>query len=132
MSVTDPLADMFTVIRNAYRAKIDKTDFPASKLKLQILEVLKREGYIKNYRRINDKEPGVIRVYLKFKKEKTPVITNIKRISKPGLRVYVSKDKLPRVLSGMGTAIISTSSGMLTDRQARGLNVGGEVICYVW
>ena len=132
MSVTDPLADMFTVIRNASRAKKEKAEFTASKLKLEVLNVLKRAGYIKNHKYMGDKRQGIIRVYLKFKKEKTPEITNIKRISKPGLRVYVPKDKIPRVLRGMGMAIISTSSGILTDTQARSQGVGGEVICYVW
>ena len=132
MSITDPLADMFTVIRNASRAKIDRVEFPSSKLKLEILNALKKEGYIKNYKNISDQRQGIIRVYLKFKKEKRPVITNIKRISKPGLRVYVAKDKIPRVLRGMGTAIISSSSGVITDTQAQDLGVGGEVICYVW
>lgn len=132
MSVTDPLADMFTVIRNASRAKKDKAEFPSSKLKLEILEVLKREGYIKNYKHIADNKQGMVKVYLKFDKDKTAVITNVKRISKPGLRVYVVKDKIPRVLRGMGIAIISTSSGILTDLQAKKQGVGGEVICNVW
>lgn len=132
MGVSDPLADMFTVIRNASRTKIDKVEFPSSKLKLEILDVFKREGYIKNYKYIGDERQGVVRVYLKFKKGNTPTITHIKRISKLSLRVYVPKDKIPRVLQGMGMAIISTSSGILTDAQARDQGVGGEVICYVW
>lgn len=132
MSVTDPLADMFTVIRNASRAKKERLEFPSSKLKLEILNVFKKQGYIKNYKYISDNKQGMVRVYLKFKKEKTPAITNIKRISKPGLRVYVTKDEIPRVLRGMGIAVISTSSGILTDAQARSLGVGGEVVCYVW
>ncbi len=132
MSITDPLADMFTVIRNASRAKKDKAEFPSSKLKLEILGVFKKEGYIKNYKYISDNRQGRVRVYLKYKKDKTPGITNITRISKPGLRVYVAKDEVPRVLRGMGIAIISTSSGILTDKQVRSLGVGGEVICNVW
>ncbi len=132
MSVTDPIADMFTVIRNASRAKKDKVQLPSSKLKLEVLNVLKREGYIKNYKHISDEKQGRIMVYLKFNKEKAPAITNIKRISKSGLRVYVPKDKIPRVLRGMGMAIISTSSGIFTDTQARNQGVGGEVLCYVW
>lgn len=132
MSVTDPLADMFTVIRNAGRAKKDKLQIPSSKLKMEILNILKSEGYIKNYKYISDKKQGIIRVYLKFKKESTPAITNIRSISKPGRRIYVSKDEIPRVLRGMGTAIISSPSGILTDKQARNQAVGGEVICYVW
>ena len=132
MSVTDPLADMFTVIRNASRAKKDKVEFPSSKLKLGILDTLKKEGYIKNYKHISDTRQGIVRVYLKFDKDKIPAITNIKRISKPSLRVYVVKDRIPRVLRGMGMAIISTSYGILTDRQARKQGIGGEVICNVW
>ncbi|UCB57338.1 MAG: 30S ribosomal protein S8 [Candidatus Omnitrophota bacterium] len=132
MSITDPLADMFTVIRNAGNAKKDKAEFPSSKFKIEILDVLKKEGYIRNYKYISDKKQGRLRVYLRFKKEKKPAITMIKRISRPGLRVYVSKDEIPRVLRGMGMAIISTSSGILTDSQARTQGVGGEVICYLW
>ncbi len=132
MSVTDPLADMFTAIRNASRAKKIKLELPSSKLKLEVLALLKREGYIKNFKYISDKKQGMVRVYLKFKKGDMPAITNIKRISKPSLRVYVPKDKVPRVLRGMGMAIISTSSGILTDAQARSLGTGGEVVCYVW
>lgn len=132
MSITDPLADMFTVIRNASRAKKEKAEFPSSKLKLEILNVLKREGYIKNHKYMGDNRQGRVRVYLNFKKAKAPAITNIRRISKPGLRVFVPKDKIPRVLRGMGMAIISTSSGILSDTQARNQGVGGEVICYVW
>lgn len=132
MSITDPLADMFTVIRNASTAKKEKVELPSSKLKLEILGVLKKEGYIKNYKHIADNRQGLINVYLKFKKNQSPVITNMKRISKPGLRVYVAKDKVPRVLRGMGIAILSSSSGVLTDKQARSQGVGGEVLCYVW
>lgn len=132
MSVTDPIADMLTVIRNASRAGKENLESPSSKLKLEILSALKREGYIKNYKQISDNKQGLVKVYLKFKKEKTPAIIGIKRISKPGLRVYVPKSKVPRVLRGMGMAIISTSSGLLTDRQARSRGLGGEVICYVW
>lgn len=132
MSVTDPLADMFTIIRNAGTAKKEKAEFPSSKVKLEILDVLKKEGYIKNYKHIANKGQGLINVYLKFKKDQSPTITNIKRISKSGLRVYVAKDEIPRVLRGMGIAILSTSSGVLTDKQARSLGVGGEVLCYVW
>ena len=132
MSITDPLADMFTVIRNAVRAKKDRLEVPSSKLKLEVLNVLKREGYIKTCKYISDKRQGTVTIYLKFKKDKTPTITNIKRISKPSLRIYVPKDKIPRVLRGMGIALISTSSGILTGTQARKLGVGGEVICYVW
>ncbi|MFH1245749.1 MAG: 30S ribosomal protein S8 [Candidatus Omnitrophota bacterium] len=132
MSITDPIADMFTVIRNASMAKIEKIEIPSSKLKIEILELLKKEGYIKNYKNISDDKQGIIKVYLRFKEDKTPVITSIKRVSKPGLRVYVQKDKTPRVLRGMGMAILSTSVGILTDTEARRQGVGGEVIGYVW
>lgn len=132
MSVTDPLADMFTVIRNAGTAQKDKAEVPSSKIKLQILEILKKEGYIKNYKYLSDKKQGTINIYLKFKKDQTSVISNIKRISKPGLRIYVNKDKVPRVLRGMGMAIISTSSGLLTDNQARRQRIGGEILCHIW
>jgi small subunit ribosomal protein S8 len=132
MSTTDPLADMFSVLRNASRAKKDKVILPASKLKMEILSIFKKEGYIKNYKYIEDNKQGTISVYLRFKAERVCAINNIKRISKPSLRVYVSKEKVPRVLRGMGTAIISTSSGLLTDTQARKQGLGGEVICYIW
>lgn len=132
MSITDPLADMFTVIRNGSRAKKENVEFVSSKMKLEILGILKKEGYIKNFKPFDDKKQGLIRTYLKFTREKTPVLTNIKRISKPGLRIYVPSNKVPRVLRGMGLAIISTSSGILTDAQARSKGVGGEVICHVW
>ena len=132
MGVKDHLADMFTVIRNAIRAKKDWVELHSSKLKLEILAVLKKEGYIKNYKHMPDQKQGIVRVYLRIKKETAQAITHIKKISKPGRRVYVPKDKIPRVLRGMGTAIISTSSGVLTDTQARNQGVGGEVICYVW
>ncbi|MBN3039236.1 MAG: 30S ribosomal protein S8 [Candidatus Omnitrophica bacterium] len=132
MGVTDPLADMFTVIRNASRAKKDRAEFPSSKLKLEVLEVLKKEGYIKNYKFLSDNKQGTIRVYLRFRKNSQPTISNIKRISRPGLRIYATKDKIPRVLRGIGTAILTTSTGVLTDEQCRSQGVGGEVICHVW
>ncbi|NQS99510.1 MAG: 30S ribosomal protein S8 [Candidatus Omnitrophica bacterium] len=132
MSITDPIADMFTVIRNGARAKKERVVFPSSKLKIEILNLLKNEGYVKNFKLISDNKQGIIRLYLKSSKKKTPVITNIKRISKPGLKVYVKKDKIPRVLRGMGTAIISTSGGVLTDVQARNQGTGGEIVGYIW
>lgn len=132
MSITDPLADMFTIMRNASRAKKEKADLPSSRAKLAILNVFKKEGYIKNYKYISDEKQGMIRIYLKFKRDKGPVITNIKRVSKSGIRIYAAKDKIPRVLRGMGIAIISTSLGIMTGKEARRLGVGGEVICYVW
>ena len=132
MGVTDPLADMFTVLRNANRAKIEKVEVPSSKMRLETLTILKKEGYIKNFKYFSDSKQGTIRVYLKFSKEKTAAITQIKRISKPGRRIYVTKEKIPQVIRGMGMAIISSSSGLVSDTQARKLGVGGEVICYVW
>jgi small subunit ribosomal protein S8 len=132
MSITDPIADMCTVIRNGSRAKKDTVEFPSSKVKLEILGVLKKEGYLKNYKYMKDTKQGIARVYLRFDKNRKSVIKNIKRISTPGLRVFVAKDRIPRVLQGMGTAVISTSSGILTDTEARKQGVGGEVICHVW
>jgi small subunit ribosomal protein S8 len=128
----DPLADMFTVIRNASRAKKEKAEIPSSKLKLGLLELLKKEGYIKNYKFMSDNKQGVVRVYLKYKKDNAPVITQIKRISTPGRRVYVPKDKVPKVLRGWGMAIVSTSQGVLSDEQTRAQGLGGEVLCHVW
>lgn len=132
MSISDPLADMFTIIRNGNMRNMEKVEIPSSKLKLEILAVLKKEGYIRNYKHISDNKQGIVRVYLKFKGKKEPVMSNIKRISRPGLRVYAPKDKIPRVLRGMGLAVLSTSSGIITDTEARTAGVGGEVICYVW
>lgn len=132
MSITDPMANMCTIIRNASSAGKEKADVRASKLAEKILAILKRKKYIQNFKFIKDTGQGVLRVYLRFNRDKTPVITNIKRISKPGLRVYVKQDKIPRVLRGRGIAILSTSSGILTDNEARGVKAGGEVICYVW
>lgn len=132
MSITDPLADMFTMIRNASGAKKENLELPSSKTKLEILNLLKREGYIKSFKHIEDKKQGRVRIYLKLGRENAPAISNIKRISKPGLRVYVSKDKIPHVLRGMGMAIISTSYGLLTGTEARKQGLGGELICYVW
>ncbi len=132
MSVTDPIADMLTIIRNAGRARKEKADVQASKLVQKVLEVLKKENYIRNFKFIKNSGQGILRVYLKFKKDKKPAIINIKRISKPGLRVYAKQDKIPNVLGGLGVAIISTSRGVLTDSEARQTKVGGEVICHVW
>ena len=131
MSVTDPIADMLTVIRNGVRSKKEKVDVRNSRLTQRILDVFKKEGYIKNYKVIADKKQGMIRVYLRYQ-DKTPVITEIKRISKPGLKVYVEKKKVPRVLRGLGTAVISTSKGVMTGKEARRDKTGGEVICYIW
>lgn len=132
MSMTDPIADMLTRIRNASMAKLQKVDIPSSNLKVSLANVLKAEGFIKNFKVIADNKQGVLRVYLRFIDEKEPVIREIKRISKPGSRVYVGCDEIPSVKSGMGIAILSTSKGILTDKVARETGVGGEVICTVW
>ncbi len=131
MAFTDPIADMLTRIRNANSAKHPSVDIPASKMKKKIAEILYEEGYITKFESIDEGVQGIIRVELKYDGN-TKVITGIKRISKPGLRVYVNKDEVPKVLGGLGTAILSTSNGVITDKAARKLGVGGEVICYVW
>lgn len=131
--MTDPIADMLTRIRNANTAKHDTVDIPASKIKNAIAEILLNEGYIKNYEIVDNGNFKDIRVTLKYGKDKNEkIITGLKRISKPGLRVYANKEELPRVLGGLGVAIISTNSGVITDKQARKLNVGGEVLAFVW
>ena len=133
MSMSDPIADMLTRIRNGNTAKHDFIEVPTSKIKLAIIEILAQEGYIKSYRVVKAGEFTNIRVDLKYGETKNDkVIAGIKRISKPGLRVYASKDQLPKVLGGLGTAIISTNNGVVTDKEARKLNVGGEVIAFVW
>lgn len=132
MSMTDPIADLLTRIRNASMAKLQKVDIPSSNLKVSMANVLKAEGFIKNFKVIADNKQGVLRVYLRYIDEKEPVIKEIKRISKPGSRVYVGCEDIPSVKSGMGIAILSTSKGILTDRNAREAGVGGEVVCTVW
>ena len=132
MQITDPIADMLTRIRNANNARHASVDVPASNMKKSIAEILLEEGYIKNYQIIDDGKQGIIRVTLKYAENKQRVISGIKRISKPGLRVYAAKEELPRVLRGLGIAIISTSKGIMTDKNARKENVGGEVLAYVW
>ena len=133
MAMTDPIADMLTRIRNANTAKHDTVDVPASKIKLAIAEILLNEGFIKSYEVVEDGNFKTIKITLKYGKDKTEkIITGLKRISKPGLRVYASKDELPKVLGGLGTAIISTNKGVLTDKEARKQNVGGEVLAFVW
>lgn len=132
MQITDPIADMLTRIRNANSAKHDSVDIPSSNMKKAIAEILLNEGYIKNYQIIDDGKQGIIRVTLKYGEGKQRVISGIKRISKPGLRVYAGKDEMPRVLRGLGIAIVSTSKGIMTDKSARKENVGGEVLAYVW
>lgn len=132
MVMTDPVADFLTRIRNANTVYHDKVEAPASKLKRAIAEILKQEGYIRDYDYIEDGKQGILRIYLRYTKDKDRVITGLKRISKPGLRVYARKDSIPKVLGGLGIAIISTSRGIVTDKKARQEGLGGEVICYVW
>ncbi len=132
MNTTDPIADMLTRIRNANSAKHKTVDVPASKMKIAIAEILFREGYIKSFEVISNENQGIIRITLKYDEKGTRVIDGIKRISKPGLRVYAGKEELPKVLNGLGIAIISTSKGLKTDKEAREAGMGGEVLAYVW
>ena len=132
MNTTDPIADMLTRIRNANTSKHKTVDIPASNMKVGIAEILYREGYIKSFEQINDNPQGTIRVTLKYGEKGDRVIDGLKRISKPGLKVYAGKDELPRVLNGLGIAIISTSKGLMTDKEAREAGVGGEVLAYIW
>ena len=130
--VTDPVADLLTRIRNGSLAEHEKVDIPSSKLKVRLAEILKEEGFIKNFRLIEDKRQGVLRVYLKYGPGQERVISGLRRVSKPGKRLYVGADRIPSVLGGMGVAILSTPRGVLTDRESRKAKVGGEVLCYVW
>ena len=132
MNITDPIADMLTRIRNANSSKHKTVDIPASKMKTSIAEILFREGYIKAFELINNENQGIIRITLKYDEKGIRVIDGIKRISKPGLRVYASKEDLPKVLNGLGIAIISTSQGLKTDKEAREAGIGGEVLAYIW
>ena len=132
MNTTDPIADMLTRIRNANSAKHTTVDIPASNMKRAIAQILFEEGYIKSFEEIKDEKQGIIRVTLKYDENGKRVISGLKRISKPGLRIYVSKDELPQVLNGLGTALISTSKGIKTDKEARIAGLGGEVLAYVW
>jgi len=129
---SDPIADLLTRIRNANRAEHEKVDIPASKLKVRITELLKAEGFIKNYRLIEDAKQGVLRVYLKYGTGGEKMISGLVRVSRPGRRVYVGKDDIPTVLGGMGVVILSTSRGVVTDRESRRQQLGGEVLAYVW
>lgn len=129
--VTDPIADMITRIRNANRAKRDFVDIPSSKLKLEIARILKEEGFIRDYQYKEDNQQGMITVLIKYV-EKQRIITNLKRISKPGLRVYAKKDDIPEVLGGLGISILSTSNGIMTGKEAKKHHFGGEVLCYIW
>lgn len=130
--LTDPIADMLTRIRNANKAGHEKLDVPASILKTEIASLLKREKYIKNYKFIEDRKQGVLRIYLRYGPNNERIITNLKRISKPGLRRYKGSEDISRVFSGLGMSIVSTSKGILTDRECRKMNVGGEILCEVW
>lgn len=132
MVMTDPIADMLTRIRNANTVRHEKLELPASKMKKEIAEILKREGFIRDYEYVEDNKQGVIRIFLKYGATNERVITGLKRISKPGLRVYAKAGELPRVLGGLGIALVSTSNGVMTDKDARSQQVGGEVLAYVW
>ncbi|MCG6983409.1 MAG: 30S ribosomal protein S8 [Deltaproteobacteria bacterium] len=132
MVMTDPIADFLTQIRNACMANHERVDVPSSKIKLSIAKLLKEEGYINNYKLVKDKKQGTLRVYLKYDNKNVPIIEGLERISKPSCRVYVRHDKIPYVLNGYGTGILSTSKGVLTDREARKQKIGGELLCKVW
>lgn len=132
MQITDPIADLLTRIRNASSAKHATVDIPASNMKKAIAKILLDEGYIKDYQVIEDSKQGVIRVTLKYGENKTKAITGLKRVSRPGLRIYAGADELPRVLRGLGIAIISTSKGIMTDKEARANHIGGEVLAFIW
>ncbi len=132
MSMTDPIADFLTRIRNANTVYKETVEIPASKMKKEMSQILKNEGFIRDYEVIEDGKQGILRLYLKYGPNKEKVITGVKRISKPGLRVYAKKEEIPRVLGGLGIAMISTSQGVMADKQARRCNIGGEVICYIW
>ncbi|WP_379971401.1 30S ribosomal protein S8 [Ectobacillus sp. sgz5001026] len=132
MVMTDPIADMLTRIRNANMVRHDKLEVPASNVKKEIAEILKREGFVRDVEYIEDNKQGVLRIFLKYGPNSERVITGLKRISKPGLRVYAKADEVPRVLNGLGIAIVSTSQGVMTDKQARQAQTGGEIVAYVW
>ncbi|HLQ95756.1 MAG TPA: 30S ribosomal protein S8 [Pseudogracilibacillus sp.] len=132
MVMTDPVADMLTRVRNANVARHEKLELPASKLKAEIADILKREGYVRDYEVKEDSKQGVIRIYMKYGAKEERVITGLKRISKPGKRVYAKADEVPRVLNGLGIAVVSTSNGVLSDKEARTQAVGGEVLAYIW
>jgi small subunit ribosomal protein S8 len=132
MSMTDPIADMLTRVRNANRALLERVDIPASRVKVEVAKLLKAEGFIRTYRLLDDKKQGILRVYLKFAPGNERVIQGIRRVSRPGLRVYRKAPKLPRVYNGLGVALVSTSQGLMTDKAARERRLGGEVLCFVW
>jgi small subunit ribosomal protein S8 len=132
MSMTDPIADMLTRIRNANQAQLERVDIPASRLKIELAKILKAEGFIRGYKLIDDSKQGILRVYLKFGPGNERIIQGIRRVSRPGLRIYRKAAQIPRVFSGMGVAILSTSQGLMTGKAAREQSIGGEVLCYVW
>lgn len=132
MVMTDPIADFLTRVRNANMAKHESVEVPASNIKRAIAEILKNEGFVRDVEYVDDDKQGIIRVFLKYGKNNERVITGIRRISKPGLRSYVKSDAVPKVLNGLGIAILSTSEGVITDKQARAKQIGGEVLAYVW
>lgn len=132
MTMTDPIADMLTRIRNANMVRHEKLEVPASNVKKEIAEILKREGFVRDVEYVEDNKQGIIRIFLKYGRDNERVITGLKRISKPGLRVYAKTNEVPKVLNGLGIALVSTSQGLLTDKEARAKQVGGEVLAYVW
>jgi len=132
MTMSDPIADMLTRIRNANMVRHEKLEVPASNMKKEIAEILKREGFVRDVEYVEDSKQGIIRIFLKYGQDNERVITGLKRISKPGLRVYAKTSEVPKVLNGLGIALVSTSNGVLTDKEARAKQVGGEVVAYVW
>ena len=132
MSMTDPIADMLTRMRNALTASFSTVDIPSSRLKVDIAKVLKSEGFIKNFKIIEDQKQGIMRIFLKYDEKGDSIINGLKRMSKPGCRMYSKGDRIPQVLNGYGIGILSTSQGMMTDRQARKMGIGGEIICSIW
>ena len=131
MSLNDPISNLLTILRNGVQARKETVDIPASKMNGKILDIFKSDGYIEDFRLMKDTAQGTYKVFLKYQNKK-PAIIGLKRISKPGLRIYQPQDRLPKVLNGMGTAVVSTSKGVISDREARKMEVGGEVLCYVW
>lgn len=132
MQITDTIADLLTRIRNASSAKHATVDVPASNMKKSIVQILVNEGYVKGFQFIEDGKQGIIRITLKYDENRTPVITGLRRVSKPGLRIYANCEDMPKVMKGLGVALVSTSKGIVTDRKARELNVGGEILAFVW
>ena len=132
MSMTDPIADMLTRIRNATAIRHDRTDIPASKMKLELAKIFKQEGFIRTFKILEEGPQGLIRIYLKYAEDGEPVIHGMRRVSTPGRRMYTNVDDLPKVRNGLGVAVVSTNRGVLTDEQARGLRVGGEILCEIW